>query len=241
MQELNPVECFKNNVGATSVLARVSDSFGVSRFLLVSSDKAVNPTSVMGATKRVCEIYCQTLARTSGTKFLSVRFGNVLASEGSVVPIFLEQIAKGGPVTITHPEMRRYFMTIPEAVTLVLQAAAIGETGQIMVLEMGDPIKIVDLVGHLLQLVGKDKDGIPIQYVGPRPGEKLFEEVCGSNEVCMQTAHSKIKVYKQDDILPFDIATRIDETIKIVANHNDTLKVSAILKEIVPEYETDKG
>jgi len=240
MQELNAVECFKNNVGATSVLARASDAFGVSHFLLISSDKAVNPTSVMGATKRVCEIYCQALARTSHTKFLSVRFGNVLASEGSVVPIFLEQIAKGGPVTITHPEMRRYFMTIPEAVTLVLQAAALGETGQIMVLEMGDPIKIVDLVQHLLQLVGKDKDGIPIKYVGLRPGEKLFEEVCSSDEICMQTGHSKIKVYKQNGGLPVDITRKIDEALKVVTEHNDPVEVNAILKETVPEYLTGK-
>ena len=241
MQEINAVECFKNNVGSTRTLARISDQFGVSRFLLISSDKAVNPTSVMGASKRVCEIYCQALAQTSRTRFLSVRFGNVLASEGSVVPIFLQQIAKGGPVTITHPEVRRYFMTIPEAVTLVLQAAAIGESGQIMVLEMGDPIKITDLVQHLLQLVGKEKDDIPIQYIGLRPGEKLFEEVCGSDEVCLQTSHSKIKVYNQGANPSLDVIRRIDEAIELVTSHNDPLEVREILKEIVPEYFAGNG
>ena len=193
MQELNAVECFKNNVEGVQTLARASDQFGVSRFLLISTDKAVNPISVMGATKRVCEIYCQAFGRVSRTRFLSVRFGNVLASEGSVVPIFMDQIARGGPVTITHPEMQRYFMTIPEAVTLVLQATALGESGQIMVLNMGDPIKIVDLVHQLFQLVGKQEGEIPIEFIGLRPGEKLFEELCQDSEICIETSHAKIK------------------------------------------------
>ena len=166
MQEFNPLECFKNNIGGTRTMALASDKFGVSRFLLISTDKAVRPAGVMGATKRACEIYCQAFSLASQTKFLSVRFGNVLASEGSVVPIFLEQISRGGPVTVTHPEMQRYFMTIPEAVTLVLQATALGDSGQIMVLEMGDPIKIVDLARQLIMLSGRNEQDDPSNLWG---------------------------------------------------------------------------
>ena len=177
MQELNAVECFKNNVEGVQTLTRASDRFGVSRFLLISTDKAVNPVSVMGATKRVCEIYCQAFGRVSRTRFLSVRFGNVLASEGSVVPIFMDQIARGGPVTITHPEMRRYFMTIPEAVTLVLQATALGESGQIMVLNMGDPVKIVDLVHQLFQIRGKTRGSNSHRVYRSQAGRKTIRRI----------------------------------------------------------------
>jgi FlaA1/EpsC-like NDP-sugar epimerase len=236
MQELNAVECFKNNVEGVQTLARASDRFGVSRFLLISTDKAVNPVSVMGATKRVCEIYCQAFGRVSRTRFLSVRFGNVLASEGSAIPIFMDQIARGGPVTITHPDMRRYFMTIPEAVTLVLQATALGESGQIMVLNMGDPIKIVDLVHQLFQLVGKHEDQIPIEYIGLRPGEKLFEEICQDTEVCMATSHAKIQIFNQMDDPGFEIIAKIDRAVEAVRARNDDAEVRRILKEIVPEY-----
>jgi len=236
MQELNAVECFKNNVEGVQTLAGASDQFGVSRFLLISTDKAVNPISVMGATKRVCEIYCQAFGRVSRTRFLSVRFGNVLASEGSVVPIFMDQIARGGPVTITHPEMRRYFMTIPEAVTLVLQATALGESGQIMVLNMGDPIKIVDLVHQLFQLVGKQEGQIPIEFIGLRPGEKIFEELCQDSEICLETSHAKIKIFNQSDDSGFKVIAKIDHAVDVVRSHNDELEVRRILKEIVPEY-----
>ncbi|MGO9567910.1 MAG: polysaccharide biosynthesis protein [Desulfomonilaceae bacterium] len=236
MQELNAVECFKNNVEGVQTLARASDQFGVSRFLLISTDKAVNPVSVMGATKRVCEIYCQAFGRVSRTRFLSVRFGNVLASEGSAVPIFMDQIARGGPVTITHPEMQRYFMTIPEAVTLVLQATALGESGQIMILNMGDPIKIVDLVHQLFQLVGKQEGEIPIEFIGLRPGEKLFEELCQDSEICIETSHAKIKIFNLSDDPGFKIIAKIDHAIDIVRAHNDEIEVRRILKEIVPEY-----
>ncbi len=236
MQELNAVECFKNNVEGVQTLARASDQFGVSRFLLISTDKAVNPISVMGATKRVCEIYCQAFGRVSRTRFLSVRFGNVLASEGSVVPIFMDQIARGGPVTITHPEVQRYFMTIPEAVTLVLQATALGESGQIMVLNMGDPVKIVDLVHQLFQLVGKQEDQIPIEFIGLRPGEKLFEELSQDSEVCLETSHAKIKIFDQSNDPGFKIIAKIDHAVDVVRAGNDETEVRRILKEIVPEY-----
>jgi FlaA1/EpsC-like NDP-sugar epimerase len=238
LQELNAAECFKNNVGTTQVLARLADRFGVSRFLLISTDKAVNPTSVMGASKRVCELYCQAYAATSRTKFLSVRFGNVLASDGSVVPIFLEQITKGGPITVTHPEMRRYFMTIPEAVTLVLQAATLGRSGQIMVLEMGEPIKIVDLVHQLVQLVGREQEAIPIRYIGMRPGEKLFEEVSCNDEVCMATSHRKIKVYHGQAVSP-DVIADIDRALETIDQQHDELVVRRVLKSFVPEYNPD--
>ncbi len=236
MQELNAVECFKNNVEGVQTLARASDQFGVSRFLLISTDKAVNPISVMGATKRVCEIYCQAFGRVSRTRFLSVRFGNVLASEGSVVPIFMDQIARGGPVTITHPDMRRYFMTIPEAVTLVLQATALGESGQIMVLNMGDPIRIVDLVHQLFQLAGKQEDEIPIEFIGLRPGEKLSEEICQDSEECLATSHAKIKIFNERDDPGFKVIAKIDHAVDMVRGGNDEAEVRRILKEIVPEY-----
>jgi len=241
MQEINPGECFKNNVGGIQVLAKACDKFAVSRFLLISTDKAVNPTSVMGASKRLCEMYCQAFGAFSKTRFLSVRFGNVLASEGSVVPIFLDQIARGGPITVTHPEMRRYFMTIPEAVTLVLQATALGQSGQIMVLEMGDPIKIVDLIQHLLQLVGKSTDEIPIKYVGLRPGEKLTEELLAPYESSLETTHTNIKTFNSNGHHPRETMAKIELALeKVYAGANEQ-QVRKTLKELVPEYQPTKS
>ncbi len=236
IQELNPAECFRNNVGGMRILAAAAHRHNVSRFLLVSSDKAVNPTSVMGATKRVCEIYCQAFGAQSSTKFLAVRFGNVLASEGSVIPIFMDQIAKGGPVTVTHPDMRRYFMTIPEAVTLVLQAAAMGRSGQVMVLEMGRPIKILDIVRHLLTLMGKDESSVPIQYIGLRPGEKLFEELSFHDEVYQTTNHNKIWIFNQT--LPGLRALKLAIEYAVDAMDCSTPpdEVRRLLKKLVPEY-----
>ncbi|MFC1836194.1 polysaccharide biosynthesis protein, partial [Thermodesulfobacteriota bacterium] len=236
MQELNPVQCFKNNVGGLQTLAVAADKFQVERFLLISTDKAVNPTSVMGATKRACELYCSAFGSISETKFLSVRFGNVLASQGSVVPLFLDQISKGGPVTVTHPEMRRYFMTIPEAVTLVLQATALGESGQIMVLEMGEAIKIVDLARQLVQLVGKGTEDIAIEFVGLRPGEKLFEEISGENETCLETAHRKIKIYRDNGKQHIDVIEKITELTARAIHTNDQSEIRRMLQQIVPEY-----
>jgi FlaA1/EpsC-like NDP-sugar epimerase len=236
MQELNAIECFRNNVGGIRVLAKASHDHEVSSFLLVSTDKAVNPTSVMGASKRACELYCQAFGKVSRTKFLSVRFGNVLASQGSVVPIFMDQIANGGPVTVTHPEMRRYFMTIPEAVTLILQATALGESGQLMVLEMGEPIKILDLVHHLLMLMGKDRNSIPITFIGLRPGEKMFEEISFDSETYLSTAHSKIKIFNHCPNNSVDVISKIDLALNSVASHQNDDKIRSILKEIVPEY-----
>lgn len=241
MQELNAVECFNNNVGGTRVLARAAHEFGTARFLLVSSDKAVNPTSVMGASKRACEIYCQAFGLVSTTKFMSVRFGNVLASQGSVIPIFLDQIKRGGPITVTHPEMRRYFMTIPEAVTLILQATALGDSGNVMVLEMGEPIKIVDLIDHLLNLVGKDRNQIAIEYIGLRPGEKLFEEISFDGEKYERTAHSKIKIFRQELANPIEMIATIDGAAEVVRSGQDEVEALRILKRLIPEYAGGPG
>ena len=194
MMEANPAEAVKNNVFGTAVVAQAARTYGVEAFVMISTDKAVNPKSVMGTTKRVAELIIQSNAG-AGTRFVAVRFGNVLGSAGSVVPLFREQIAKGGPVTVTHPEMRRYFMTIPEAAQLVLQAGALGEGGEIFLLDMGEPVRIVDLARDLIELSGLRPDvDIPIQFTGLRPGEKLFEELLLSGEAYDRTPHPKIVV-----------------------------------------------
>jgi FlaA1/EpsC-like NDP-sugar epimerase len=194
LMEANVVEAAANNVLGTGVLARASRDLGVARFVLVSTDKAVRPTSVMGMTKRASERLIQDLAaRDAGkTVFLAVRFGNVLGSRGSVVPLFQRQIREGGPLTVTHPEMRRYFMTIPEAVTLVLQAAALGQGGEILLLEMGAPVRILDLARRLVRLSGLPEDAVPIRFTGVRPGEKLFEELSVSDETARPTGHPQV-------------------------------------------------
>jgi FlaA1/EpsC-like NDP-sugar epimerase len=197
LMEANPGEAIRNNVGGSRLLADLAHEFRVEAFVLISTDKAVNPTSVMGATKRLAEIYIQALATESSTRFITVRFGNVLDSEGSVIPIFEEQIARGGPVTVTHPDMQRYFMTIPAAGQLVLQASTMGQGGEIFVLEMGDPIKIIDLARDLIRLAGFQPDrDIEISIVGIRPGEKLYEELNLSEEAASKTRHPRIWIGK---------------------------------------------
>ncbi|MBI5814500.1 MAG: polysaccharide biosynthesis protein [Nitrospinae bacterium] len=193
MMEMNRDEAIRNNIGGIKVVADLSERFGAERFILISTDKAVNPSNVMGATKRVCELYAQIKAQKSKTAFLTVRFGNVLGSNGSVVPIFLKQIEERGPVTVTDEEVERYFMTIPEAVLLILQAAFMGSQGELFILDMGSPVKIADLARKMIQLAGfvPGKD-IEIAYTGLRPGEKLKEELSGVGEVMEPTAHPKI-------------------------------------------------
>jgi len=192
LMELNIAEAVLNNVLGTINVVETAASFGVERFIFISTDKAVNPTSVMGATKKVGEVVVQDVAKTSETKFACVRFGNVLGSRGSVVPLFQKQIARGGPVTITDPKMRRYFMSIAEAVHLIIQAGTLGEKGEIFVLDMGQPIKIVDMVKTLIRLSGHQEDDIEIRYIGARPGEKLFEEILIDEERTRSTKFEKI-------------------------------------------------
>lgn len=240
MMEWNPGEAVKNNVGGTRVLADLADEFGVQRFVLVSTDKAVNPTSVMGATKRIAEIYLQGLSGRSQTRFVTVRFGNVLGSAGSVIPIFREQIAKGGPVTVTHPEMRRYFMTIPEAAQLVMQAGAMGEGGEIFILDMGEPVRIVDLANDLITLSGlRPDEDIEVRFTGVRPGEKLFEELATDAEHADKTRHPKvfigrIKAHAWDSVI-----TGVDALLGLATSHA-TERLRAAIADIVPEYQHER-
>jgi FlaA1/EpsC-like NDP-sugar epimerase len=241
MMEWNPGESVKNNVGGTRTLADLSDRFGVQRFVLVSTDKAVNPTSVMGATKRVAEIYLQALSLRSATKFVTVRFGNVLGSAGSVIPIFREQIARGGPVTVTHPDMRRYFMTIPEASQLVMQASAMGEGGEIFILDMGEPVKIVDLARDLITLSGlRPDEDIEIRFAGVRPGEKLFEELATDAEHADKTKHPKVFIGRIKPHGWDSVVTSVDALLTL-ASDGIIDRVRNVLGEIVPEFQTARA
>ena len=194
MEQGNAWEAVRNNVLGTQVVAAAAQAQGVHKFIMISTDKAVNPTNVMGATKRLAEMVCQALQQTTGTRFISVRFGNVLGSSGSVIPKFQKQIEAGGPITVTHPEITRFFMSIPEAAQLVLQAAFMGQGGEILVLDMGEPIKIAELARLMIRLSGEDENQIRIQYTGLRPGEKLYEELLADDESTLPTPHPKVRV-----------------------------------------------
>jgi FlaA1/EpsC-like NDP-sugar epimerase len=237
MMEWNPCEAVKNNVVGTYLVATLADRFKVETFVLISTDKAVNPTSIMGATKRIAEQATQSLAQRSRTKFLAVRFGNVLGSAGSVVPIFKEQIARGGPVTVTHPEMKRYFMTIPEASQLVLQAATMGKGGEIFILDMGEPVKIVDLAKDLIALSGlRVGEDIELQFTGIRPGEKLFEELSVADEQADKTTHPKIFIGRLKARDLDDLDARLAGIAEIAHTGNEA-DVRRKIAELVPEFE----
>ena len=257
MMEHNPGEAIKNNIFGTQVVASAATAGGVGTFVLISSDKAVNPSSVMGASKRVAEMIVQGMNRGSGfrvqaairntqlnseprtlnpCRFLAVRFGNVLASSGSVVPIFKKQIDRGGPVTVTHPDMRRYFMTIPEASQLVMQAAAIGHGGEVFVLDMGAPIRILDLAERLIRDAGK-KPGrdIEIRFSGIRPGEKLFEELCGPHDITLPTSHPRIRVWELPRADARQVTAMLNDLAEVIDAPRDQV-ISSLMRAVV-EYQ----
>lgn len=233
LMEYQPAEAVRNNILGTKVVADEAAAHNVETFVMISTDKAVNPTSVMGCTKRVAEMYVQSMNKNSGTRFVAVRFGNVLGSRGSVIPLFKQQIAKGGPVTVTHPDMKRYFMTIPEASQLVLQAGAMAKGGEVFVLDMGEPVRIYDLAKDLITLSGliPDKD-IEIKITGLRPGEKLFEELLSAEDGTEKTTHKKIFTARIKEIDKAELDKEISKILEIT----DGEEVVAALQKMVPTY-----
>ena len=231
-------EAFRNNVLGTQTVAEAADRHGVGCFVLISTDKAVNPSSVMGACKRAAEIFCQNFAAQSATRFITVRFGNVLDSAGSVVPLFREQIRKGGPITVTHPEITRYFMTIPEACQLILQAAVLGQGGEIFALDMGEPVKIAYLAEQMVRLAGKQVGrDIAIEYTGLRPGEKLFEELFHPLENYQATAHTKIFL-AQPRSVGWSLLSTLLRQGRIAVDDYDEILLRRILVQLLPEFDT---
>ena len=236
LMEDSPKEAIKNNVIGTLKTARTASHYQVKKFILISTDKAVNPTNIMGASKRLCEMVIQLIGRHSTTEFAAVRFGNVLGSNGSVIPLFRRQIEHGGPVTVTHPDIIRYFMTIPEAVSLVLEAGAYAKNGQIFVLNMGDPVRIADLAKNMIRLSGYEPEKeIKIKYIGLRPGEKLYEELLMNEEGMQTTENSRIFIGRQ---IAFDEKV-FREQIKELAKEaeNECPDICYLVKKMVPEYQ----
>ena len=240
MMERQPGEAVKNNTTGTRLLAELSAAHGVSSFVFISTDKAINPTSAMGATKRLAEMHLRFLQAhgKSTTRFIAVRFGNVLGSSGSVIPIFKQQIAAGGPITVTHPDVTRYFMTIPEAVGLVLQTAVLGESGNIYVLDMGKPVKIVDLAKQLIELSGlRAGEDIEIKFIGLRPGEKLFEELQHKNELLKPTTHERIFLLAANEPPPTDWADTCLREVEGQVTMLEPEQLKLAIKSLVPEYQ----
>ena len=240
LMEASPKEAIKNNVFGTLNLAQAADRYHVERFVMISTDKAVNPTNIMGASKRICEMIIQSINVNSNTEYVAVRFGNVLGSNGSVIPLFKKQIEKGGPVTVTHKDIIRYFMTIPEAVQLVIQAGAMAKGGEIFVLDMGEPVRILDLAEDLIRLSGFEPSrDIPIVFTGLRPGEKLFEELLLDDEGISKTSHNKIFVGQPtftDYKLLLNSFKELDKLIKEGSNED----LIDYVKLIVPTYKDNK-
>ncbi|MBN8726400.1 MAG: polysaccharide biosynthesis protein [Xanthomonadales bacterium] len=229
-------EAVRNNVLATRVMAEAADRYGAGSFVLISTDKAVNPTSVMGACKRVAEIFCQNFAQRSATRFITVRFGNVLDSAGSVVPLFREQIRAGGPLTVTHPEITRYFMTIPEACQLILQAAVLGQGGEIFALDMGEPVRIRDLAEQMIRLAGHTgESGLQIVYTGLRPGEKLFEELFHPQERYSDTGHAKIFLAQPRSMPWNQLAAQLRQCEAAVRDFDEP-RLKRLLEQLLPEF-----
>jgi FlaA1/EpsC-like NDP-sugar epimerase len=243
LMEENPHEAIRVNIGGTRIITELSVKYGVRKFVMISSDKSVNPTNIMGASKRVCEMVVQSKSRQEGvkTQFVTTRFGNVLGSNGSVIPLFRKQIEEGGPITVTHPEITRYFMTIPEACQLVLEAGFMGKGGEIFVFDMGQPVKIVDLANNMIRLSGLEpgKD-IKIEYTGLRPGEKLFEELLLDKEVILPTHHQKIKIAKIEKVDFSFIIPKIDLILKNLYSYSEK-EIFEFFEEIVPEYKSSKA
>lgn len=235
LMEDSPNEAVKNNVFGTLNTARVADRYGTKRFILISTDKAVNPTNVMGATKRICEMIVQSFNKRSKTEFVAVRFGNVLGSNGSVIPLFKKQIQAGGPVTVTHPDIIRYFMTIPEAVSLVLQAGAYAKGGEIFILDMGKPVKIADMAKNLIKLSGHEPDvDIKIEYTGLRPGEKLYEELLMKEEGLQETPNNLIHIGKPIEMDEESFFERLIELKEEV--YEEVEDIRPFIQELVPTY-----
>ena len=242
MMEDNPGIAVQNNIYGTRVIADLAVKYGTKKFVMISTDKAVNPTNVMGCSKRICEIYCQSLNRAiqagevkGVTQFVTTRFGNVLGSNGSVIPLFKNQIRHGGPVTVTHPDIIRYFMLIPEACQLVLEAGTMGKGGEIFVFDMGKPVKIVDLAKRMIALSGAKN--VEIKFTGLRDGEKLFEEVLNDKEGTVPTTHPKIMVAK---VREYDYTTALanEERLLEMSRGFDDMATVKLMKEIVPEYKS---
>ena len=243
MMEDNPCESVQNNVEGTEIMADLAVKYGVKKFVMISTDKAVNPTNVMGCSKRICEIYVQSLDKAikegrheGSTQFVTTRFGNVLGSNGSVIPLFKEQIKNGGPVTVTHPDIIRYFMLIPEACKLVLEAGTMGKGGEIFIFDMGAPVKIADMARRMIKLSGAKN--VKIKYTGLRDGEKLYEEMLNDEEVTIPTVHEKIKVARVREYDFDDIKLQIDSLIRDSYLY-DNMATVATMKQIVPEYKSN--
>lgn len=261
MMENNPCEAINTNVLGTKIVADLSMKYGVDKFVMISTDKAVNPTNVMGASKRIAEMYVQSLIdfhnedniiindgmsinKTKGksrTKYITTRFGNVLGSNGSVIPRFKAQIQKGGPITVTHPEITRYFMTIPEACRLVLEAGSMGSGGEIYLFDMGKSVKIVDLAKKMIKLSGfVVNQDIKITFTGLRPGEKLYEELLNDSENTIPTHHEKIMIARVRKQSYMKINKHVNELVSLAASYNDSFVVRK-MKEIVPEYKSNNS